>query len=505
MGQIAASAPDPAIERKIDALIGRMTVEEKVGQLNLVGRTDVLPLDLVKAGRVGGAMNFIDPREIIAVRQAARESRLKIPPIIGLDAVHGIATYFPLPLGQAASWNMALIEELSRWVAREAAAMGVDWTFAPMVDVSRDPRWGRALEGAGEDPFLGSRVAEARVRGYQSAGLAATVKHFVGYGAPEAGRDYNTAWIPTEQLFDLHLPPFDAALKAGSMTVMAAFHSVNGAPATASRYLLTDLLRQRYGFRGFVVSDFDSVGELVEHGVAKDRAEAARKALIAGVDMDMFGGAYLAHLPGEVRAGRLPVPVVDEAVRRVLRVKFQLGLFDKPDIDPEATEARLRTVEARDAARRMARESIILLRNLGEVLPIRPDVRSIALIGSMAKHQEDKVWTDPAGIPRKETQTLLAALQERIRPGVALRYAKGVDACGLTYEERDEALAIAREADLIIVKLGEDCEWMGEAASRARLELPGVQQQLLEFARRHRQADRARACDGTAAGSDLGE
>ena len=469
----------PAVERKIDALIARMTIEEKVGQLNLVGRLDELPLDLLRAGQVGGAMNYIDPREIIAVRKAARESRLKIPPIVGLDAVHGIATYFPLPLGQSASWNLPLIEEASHWVGREAAAMGIDWTFAPMADITRDPRWGRTLEGAGEDPFLGAAIAAARVRGYQKAGLAATVKHFVGYGAPEAGRDYNSAWIPTEQLFDVYLPPFEAALKAGSMTVMAAFHAVNGEPATASRALLTDLLRGRYGFRGFVVSDFDSVGELVLHGVAKDRAEAARKALIAGIDMDMFGGAYRAHLPDEVRSGRVPMRVLDEAVRRVLRVKFQLGLFDKQDVDPTKTEAQLRTPEARDAARRMARESIILLKNANDILPLKPGASSIAVIGSLARHEEDKGWTDPAGIPRKETQTLLAAIEERAKGG-AVRYARGVDACGVKYEERDDALSIARQSDVVVAMFGEDCEWMGEGASRAKLGLPGVQQTLLE-------------------------
>ncbi len=472
--------PDPAIERRISGLIARMTVEEKVGQLNLIGRVDDPPLADLRAGRVGGAMNYIDPREIAAVRRAARESRLKIPPIVGLDAVHGIATYFPLPLGQAASWNLPLIEQASHWVGREAAAMGIDWTFAPMLDVSRDPRWGRVLEGAGEDPFLAARVAEARVRGYQRAGLAATAKHFVGYGAPEAGRDYNTAWIPTEQLFDLHLPPFDAALKAGAMTVMAAFHSVNGEPATGSRALLTDLLRGRYGFRGFVVSDFDSVGELVLHGIAKDRAEAARKALLAGVDMDMFGAAYIAHLPDEVRAGRVPVRALDEAVRRVLRVKFALGLFEKPDPDPAAVETKLRTPAARDAARRMARESMILLKNEGGLLPISDGVRSIAVVGALARHEEDRGWTDPAGVPRKETETLFDALRARAKPGVAVRHAKGVDPCGVRYEEREDALAMARESDLVVVMLGEDCEWMGEAASRAALGLPGVQQPLLE-------------------------
>lgn len=477
----AGAPPSPdAIERRIDALLADMTIEEKVGQLNLVGRLDDLPMTALRAGLVGGAMNYVDPREILAVKRAARESRLKIPPIVGLDAVHGVATYFPLPLGQAASWNLPLIEESSWRIGREAAALGIDWTFAPMVDISRDPRWGRALEGAGEDAFLGARIAAARVRGYQRAGLAATIKHFVGYGAPEAGRDYNTAWIPTEQLFDLHLPPFVAGLDAGAKVVMAAFHSVNGVPATASHYLLTELLRDRYKFRGFVVSDFDSVGELVRHGVARDRGEAARKALMAGIDMDMFGGAYLAHLPIEVRAGRVAMQVLDEAARRVLRVKMQLGLFEKPDVDPAKTEAELRTPETRDAARRMARESIILLKNENAILPIRDTVGSIAVIGAMARHEEDKVWTDPAGFPRKETQTLLAAIQERAGAGVAVRYAKGVDSCGRRYEEREEALKIARESELIVAMFGEDCEFMGEAASRARLDLPGVQRPLLE-------------------------
>ncbi|WP_342360870.1 beta-glucosidase BglX [Terrarubrum flagellatum] len=468
----------PADEGKINALIARMSVNEKIGQLNLVGRLDVIPTDLIRAGGVGGAMNYIDPREIIEVRRAARESRLKIPPIIGLDAVHGIATYFPLPLGQASSWNLPLIEEASNWVGREAAAMGIDWTFAPMADLSRDPRWGRVLEGAGEDPYLGAQIAAARVRGYQRAGLAATVKHFVGYGAPEGGRDYNSSWIPTEQLFDSYLPPFEAALKAGSITVMAAFNALNGEPATASPYLLTELLRKRYGFRGFVTSDFDSIGELVRHGIARDRAEAARKALIAGVDMDMFGGAYSTFLPGEVKSGRVPMRVLDEAVRRVLRVKFQLGLFDKPDVDPATTEAKLRTPAARDAARRMERESMILLKNANDILPIKPGIGSIAVIGAMARHEEDRIWTDPAGIPRKETQTLLAAIEER-KKGATVRYAKGVDACGVKYEEKDEATEIAKSSDLIIAMFGEDCEWMGEGASRTQLTLPGVQEELL--------------------------
>jgi heat-inducible transcriptional repressor len=260
----------------------------------------------VLSGRIGNVMNFVDPTEMAAVQKAARESRLKIPLLIGLDAVHGVSTYFPLPLGQAATFNPSLVEEAALWTGREARALGINWTFAPMVDMGRDPRWGRLLEGAGEDVHLSGIMAAARTRGYQAGGVAATVKHFVGYGGGEAGRDYNTAWIPAEQLHDLHLPPFRSAHDAGSLSVMAAFNSVNGTPATAHKGMLTDLLRRQWGFRGLVVSDFGSIPELIAHGIARDEAEAARKALAAGIDIDMMGFVYSRHLATEVRAGRVP-------------------------------------------------------------------------------------------------------------------------------------------------------------------------------------------------------
>jgi beta-glucosidase len=470
------------IEARIEALLKRMTLEEKVGQLNLIGRTDKLPLDMFRTGRAGAAMNFIDPREILAAQKAAAESRLKIPLIIGLDAVHGVATYFPLPLGQASSFNPALVERSAEWVAREASAAGINWTFAPMVDMSRDPRWGRVLEGAGEDVHLANLMSAARTRGYQAGGLAATVKHFAGYGAGEGGRDYNSTWIPTAQLHDYHLPPFRAALQAGSLSVMAAFNALNGLPTTAHRPLLTGILRERWGFRGFVVSDFDSIGELVRHGVAADKAEAARKAITAGIDLDMMGEVYMTHLADEVRAGRVPMRVVDEAVRRVLRVKFHIGLFERPMVDPARTGDLLQTREARAAARDMAREAIILLKNDEDILPLKPAHRRIALIGAMARHEEEKAWTDPAGIPRKEaTKTLYDALAERLKDGQTLTHAKGVsDNCGTTFAEKDKALDDARAADIVILMLGEDCAFMGEGASRTRLTLPGVQQPLLE-------------------------
>jgi beta-glucosidase len=470
-----------AIERRIDDVLARMTLEEKVGQLHLYGRREGFDFNEIRAGRIGNVMNFIAPEEVAAAQRAARESRLGIPLLIGLDAVHGVSTYFPLPLGQAATFNPPLVEEAARWTAHEARALGVNWTFAPMVDMSRDPRWGRVLEGAGEDVHLANVIAAARTRGYQAGGAVATVKHFAGYGAGEAGRDYNSAWIPNEQLFDWHLPPFRAALEAGSLSVMAAFNTVNGVPATAHRGLLSDVLRGQWGFRGFVVSDFGSIPELIQHGVARDAAHAARLALAAGIDMDMMGFAYARHLADEVRAGRVPMAEVDRAVRRVLRVKFHADLAAIPDIDPARAEAALQSPPALDAARRIARESIILLENNG-VLPLKPArTARVAVIGALARADQEQVWTDPAGVPRRPIEGLDAALQRLMGPGVQVGFAPGVSTyCGKAYADKEAALALARAADVIIAKLGEDCEFMGEGASRTRLTLPGVQDELLE-------------------------
>lgn len=470
-----------AIERQVDALIGQMTLEEKVGQLHLSGRGEGFDIEQIKAGRMGAVMNFVVPQEIWQVQQAAKQSRLKIPLIIGLDAVHGFSTYFPLPLGQAASWNAELIEQAAYWTGREARAAGVNWTFAPMVDMSRDPRWGRVLEGAGEDAHLAGVVAAARTRGYQRGGVAATVKHFVGYGAGEGGRDYNSTWIPVSQLHDLHLPPFRAAFEAGAMTVMAAFNALNGMPATAHRGMLTDLLRGQWGFRGFVTSDFGSITELRLHGIARDDAEAARKALLAGIDMDMMGDVYHKHLAGEVKAGRVPQKALDEAVRRVLRVKFHLGLFERPDVDVAAAPALMQTQEARDVARQIAREGVILLRNKGETLPIAPAVKSVAVIGAMAVPEDERVWTDPAGLGRRVVQPLPDALREQLPAGTSVSYeAAFTKPCGTEFADKEAAVKAAAAADLIVTMLGEDCEFMGEGASRTNLGLPGRQQELLE-------------------------
>lgn len=469
------------IEQRIDALLRQMTLDEKVGQLHLSGRGEGFNPARIREGRMGAVMNFVVPQEVADVQKAVRQSRLKIPLIIGLDAVHGFSTYFPLPLGQASTWNPELIEEAAYWTGREARAAGINWTFAPMVDISRDPRWGRALEGAGEDPYLGSVVAAARTRGYQRGGVATTVKHFVGYGAGEAGRDYNSTWIPTSQLFDVYLPPFKASFDAGSMTAMAAFNALNGMPTTAHRDLLTGLLREKWKFKGFVVSDFGSITELRLHGIAKDDAEAARKALLAGIDMDMMGDVYDKHLANEVKAGRVPMKALDEAVRRVLRVKFHLGLFERPDVDPAAAPALMQTEEARQVARRAAREGIILLKNANETLPIAPSVKSVAVIGAMAVPEAERVWTDPAGLGRRTIQPLPDALKERLPSGVSVTYEPAFTKnCGTEFADKDAAVRAAAASDLVVAMLGEDCEFMGEGASRANLGLPGVQQDLLE-------------------------
>ncbi len=384
-----------------------------------------------------------------------------------------------MPIGQASSWNLDLIERAAYWTGREARAVGIDQTFAPMLDMSRDPRWGRVLEGGGEDVFLSSEVAAARTRGYQRGGVAATPKHFVGYGASEAGREYNSTWIPNSKLWDFHIPPFTAALDAGALTVMAAFNAVNGIPATAHRGLLTGILRERLGFDGLVVSDFNSVGELVQHGVAEDEAEAARLALTAGVDMDMEGYAYERHIPRLVAEGRLDVRIVDEAVRRVLRTKFRMGLFERAPKDIAAIAAELDRPEARADARAIARESLILLTNRDGALPLRPEVRRVAVVGPLATYTDDKPWAGPGYTGAPPVENVVEALA-RLSPGRVFDTVPALsDRCGEAFADRAEAIRRAGAADLIVAVLGEDCDGIGEAASRTRLGLPGVQEELL--------------------------
>ncbi|AVO45365.1 glycoside hydrolase family 3 N-terminal domain-containing protein [Phreatobacter cathodiphilus] len=470
-----------AIERRIDALLARMTMAEKIGQLNLRGRGDDFRPEWVAEGRTGVVMNFTAPAEIAAVRARVAQSRLKIPLILGLDAINGFATYFPQPIGQASTFNPRLVELASYWSAREARAVGINWTFAPMIDMTRDARWGRNMEGAGEDVHLASVVAAARVTGYHRGGLATSSKHFVGYGAPEGGRDYNSVWIPVSQLWDYQLPPFRAAIAAGTFTVMTSLSAMNGIAATGDRALVTGILKQRFGFRGFVVSDFDSVRELINHGMAADRAEAARKAFLAGVDVDMMSGAYDAHLADEIRAGRVPAAALDDAVRRVLRVKFHMGLFDEPPFDPATAARDLATPASREASLAVARESIVMLRNHEQALPLRSSVRSIAVVGGAATHQEDWQYSDNAGLPRVRPPKLPDELSRLLGPEVAVSFAPGLAThCNLAAGDTAGAVRTAEAADIVVVMLGEDCEQIGEGTSRAHLDLPPVQQALLD-------------------------
>ena len=416
---------DPAIEKRIKALMARMTLAEKIGQLNLIARDERhnLQMEAVKAGTSGAIMNVVKRDEIHGFREAARKTRLGLPLIIGLDAVHSFRITHPVPLAWAASRNAAQTARSAEMVAREAANAGINWTFAPMVDLSRDPRWGRVIEGAGENAYLGSVIAAARTRGYRQGGLAVSVKHYVGYGGVEAGRDYGDAPIPTNELFDRHLPPFKAAIDAGAEIVMAAFNTINGSPASADSRLLTGILRGRWGFDGFVTSDFDAIGNLMNHGIARDTAEAARRALLAGMDMDMVGEHFSRHLETEVKVGRVPRSAIDEATRRVLRIKFQMGLFDRSTDAP--FPALPDQAEVRRVARETARQSFVLLKNEDRVLPIGPSVKRIAVIGASADTEYDQSWLSASGEKNPPTSTLLKEMRARHGPGQAIDYPKG--------------------------------------------------------------------------------
>jgi len=470
-----------AIERRIDALLARMTLAEKVGQLNLWGRGDEFRMEWLTEGRTGAVMNFTEPAAIRQVQQAAARSRLRIPPIIGLDAVNGFATYFPQPLGQAATFNPHLVELASYWSAREARAAGINWTFAPMIDMTRDARWGRVMEGAGEDVHLATILAAARVKGYHRGGLATSAKHFIGYGEAEGGRDYNSAWIPVSKLWDYHMPPFRAAVDAGTFTVMTSLSATNGVASTADRSLVTDVLKGRLRFRGFVVSDFESVGELMAHGMARDGADAARRAILAGVDMDMMAGLYDKHLADLVRSGAVPEARVNDAVRRVLRVKMHMGLFEEQPYDPAIAPRDMATPQSRADSLAVAREAVVLLRNEGGILPVKPEIRSIAVVGGLATHQEDWQYSDNAGLPRVRPPKLTDELARLLGDPVRVTSAPGLAThCSLAAGDTAGAVATAGAADLVVVMLGEDCEQIGEGTSRAHLDLPAPQQALLD-------------------------
>ncbi|HLB90702.1 MAG TPA: glycoside hydrolase family 3 N-terminal domain-containing protein [Terriglobales bacterium] len=488
----------------MESILRGMTLDEKVGQLVQysagqatgpgTGRDDYE--DMIAKGQIGSLLNVIDPRQITAYQRIAMEkSRLHIPILFGLDVIHGFRTEFPIPLGLASTWEPAIVEKASHVAAAEASATGIRWTFSPMVDIARDARWGRIAEGAGEDPYLGSAMAAAYVRGYQGARLdaadsiAACVKHYVGYGAAEAGRDYNTTEISEHTLREFYLPPFHAAVDVGTATLMSAFNALNGVPSSANPFTLTEVLRKEWGFKGFVVSDWSSIGELVAHGIAIDGAAAARKAFTAGVDMDMVSSLYHDHLAEFVRAGVVAETEIDESVRRVLRVKLALGLFEHPYVEEGRSERAFFLPESLELARRAAERSIVLLKNdlaknapggAGQtLLPISPQVKTIALIGPLADDPSHPEHLDTTLRPKNGGVLFPAMLAEHVGASHVLRF-KGAGILDGTDAEIAEAVAGAMRADLVILALGESPEMSGEAASRAHLGLPGRQQELLE-------------------------
>ena len=486
-------------EKMVDSLLRVMTLDEKVGQLVLYtpGRIDTrggTPLsseqvELLVRGGIGGIFNLTGADTTRAVQKIAVErSRLGIPLIFGLDVIHGYRTTFPIPLAEAATWDTSRVAADARVAAAEAASAGVNWTFAPMVDIARDPRWGRIAEGSGEDPLLGSVMAAARVRGFQgadpasAASVGACAKHFAAYGGGEGGRDYNTVDMSERTLREVYLPPYRAAVDAGALTVMSSFNEIGGVPSTENRALLTGVLKEEWGFGGFVVSDWTSVTELIPHGVARDTAAAAALALNAGTDMDMESGAYHFTLSRLVREGKVPLSRLDDAVRRVLRVKYALGLFDDPyrRCDPDRERSTILNpgfiAQARDAARR----SIVLLKNSGNILPLSKNIRSIAVVGPLGDDRIDPLgpWD---GLGRAEdVVTLLAGIRSAVSPSTKIVYARG---CAIEGDDRGgiaEAAEAAKNADAVILAVGESREMSGEAESRSSLDLPGVQESLLE-------------------------
>ncbi len=465
--------------QNLDSLLARMTLEEKLGQLNLLsanGRASPEQMQLARAGKLGGLFNVIGAENTTPVQRiAVTESRLKIPLLFGLDVIHGYRTIFPIPLGEASSFDPDAAEATSRAAGQEAAAFGINWTYAPMVDIARDPRWGRIAEGAGEDPYLGSLMAAARVRGFQQT-IFATAKHFAGYGAAEAGREYNETEISERTMREIYLPPFKAAVDAGVASLMSAFNDIAGVPASGNAWLTDTVLRREWGFKGFVVSDWTSIAELINHGVAGSQAEAGRRALTAGVDMDMQSGIYEDSLAALVRSNRIPMRVVDAAVMRILRAKQRLGLFR----DPYRARTAPPNAELRALARRVAGESIVLLKNEPSLLPLDPKAGTIAVIGPLADNKEEPLGPWHTQGQAADVVTVLQGIKAKLPAGTQVLYAQGAGIEDSSTAGFADAVAAARQAKVAILVLGERGDMSGEAASRSSLDLPGVQEQLLE-------------------------
>ena len=500
---------------QIDSLLSVMTLEEKIGQLNLPSAGDFVTgqtesSDIAKKienGMVGGLFNIKSVAKIRAVQKIAIEkSRLKIPLLFGMDVIHGYESIFPIPLGLSCSWDMKLIERSARIAAQEASADGINWTFSPMVDISRDARWGRISEGSGEDPYLGSEIAKAMVRGYQGDDLKANntvlscVKHYALYGAAESGRDYNTVDMSKQRMYNDYLPPYKAAVDAGAGSIMASFNEIDGVPATANKWLLTDVLRKEWGFKGFVVSDYTGVSEMINHGYG-DIQQVSAKALEAGLDMDMVSEGLLTTLAQSVKEGKITEKQIEEACRRILEAKFKLGLFDDPYKYCDSSRAKDEVFNSanRMEARKTAAQSFVLLKNQGSILPIKKS-GTIALIGPLADAKENMTGTWSVAARFSESISVREGLQKAVGAKAKVVYAKGANLdedqaieeratmFGKTLhrdkrsaeELRNEAIKIAKSADVIIAAVGEAAEMSGEASSRSNIEIPETQKELLK-------------------------
>lgn len=490
--------PSAPVEQRVEDLLRRMTLEEKVMQVTqwTYGKN-------MNVNNVEREMKAVSPmigsllyRSTSAVfynqiqRKAMEESRLGIPILCGFDVIHGYRTIFPIPLGQACAWNVDKVGESCRIAARESRLSGVHWTFSPMVDVARDARWGRVSEGYGEDPYLNGVMGAAAVRGYQgddlskSDAMAACLKHFVGYAYSEGGRDYHYTDISSQALWETALPPFEMGVKAGAATVMSAFNDISGIPASANRYTMTDILRGKWGFDGFVVSDWGAVEQLKTQGVAADDAEACRKALTAGLDMDMVDDVYRRSLPELIAEGAIAEEVLDEAVRRILRVKFRMGLFERPYVEELPDTTRYLRPEARAVARELAAESMVLLKNESGVLPVRSEVKRIALMGPMADNRVDLMGSWWGQGEAEDVVTIREGLEAEFAGKARIDYCAGCDFEGEDRSQFARARALARQSDLVVLCMGEKRGWSGENASRASLALPAIQEEFIrEMAR----------------------
>ncbi len=487
-------------DQKASELLSKMTLEEKIGQLVQYSGFEYATgpqnsnsanvLNEIKQGKVGSMLNVAGAQETRKFQELALKSRLKIPLLFGQDVIHGYRTTFPINLGQAASWDLKLIEKSERIAATEASAYGIHWTFAPMVDIARDPRWGRVMEGSGEDTYLGTQIGLARIKGFQGKGLGnldaimACAKHFAAYGAAVGGRDYNSVDMSLRQLHENYLPPFKAAAEAGVATFMNSFNDINGIPATANRYILRDLLKGKWNYNGFVVSDWGSIGEMVPHGYAKDNKEAAEKATIAGSDMDMESRAYMTELPNLVKEGKVDPKLIDDAARRILIKKFEMGLFDDPYrfSDEKRQKEQLNNLENRKFGREFGSKSIVLLKNEKNILPLSRSAKTIALIGPFGKETSANhgFWSVAFKDDNLRIVTQFDGIKNQLDKSATLLYAKGANIDDQDRSMFAEAVETAKKADVVIMTLGEGHDMSGEAKSRSNIRFSGVQEDLLK-------------------------